>query len=246
MTDYLSSALLRTDAHTRLFCLPHAGAGASVYRTWANELAPGLQLCAVQLPGRESRLGERPIDHAPELVRELVSGLSPFLDRPYVVFGHSMGALLAFELACALRRSGLPQPAHLFVSAQRAPHLALPPVAIHELNPREFREELRRLGGTPEAVLADEELMRFFEPVLRADFKLCETYRYESVEPLDIPISVFGGESDTRVPDTALKPWRMHTRATMSLRMFPGGHMFLQSAQANLVAAILSDLLIEP
>ncbi len=241
----LPAGLQRTDAHTRVFCLPHAGAGASAYRYWANELPPGLQLCAVQLPGRENRLGEPPIDNARALVRELVPGLRPFLDRPFVVFGHSMGALLAFELACELRRAGLPQPAHLFLAAHKAPHLPFDQAPVHQLNPREFRAELRRLEGTPEAVLANEELMQIADPILRADFKLCETYVYEPVEPLDVPLSVFGGESDPKVSVAVLEPWRAHTRSSMSVRVLPGGHLFLQSARAELVSAILADLHVE-
>jgi surfactin synthase thioesterase subunit len=241
----LPAVLQRTDAHTRVFCLPHAGAGASAYRTWANELPPGLQLCAVQLPGRENRLGEPPIDSAVALVRELSTGLRAFLDRPFVVFGHSMGALLAFELACELRRAGLPQPVHLFLSAHKAPHLPFDQAPVHRLDPRRFRAELRRLEGTPESVLANEELMQIAEPILRADFKLCETYVYEPVEPLDVPLSVFGGESDPNVSAAALDPWRVHTRASMSVRMLPGRHLFVQSARAELVSAILSDLHVE-
>lgn len=241
----LPAALQRTDAHTRVFCLPHAGAGASAYRTWTNELPPGLQLCAVQLPGRENRLGEPPKDSAAALVGELVSGLRAFLDRPFVVFGHSMGALLAFELACELRRAGLPQPAHLFLAAHKAPHLPFDQEPVHQLDPRRFRAELRRLEGTPESVLANEELMQIAEPILRADFKLCETYVYEPVDPLDVPFSVFGGESDPNVSAAALDPWRVHTRASVSVRLLPGGHLFVQSARAELVSAILSDLHVE-
>lgn len=241
----LPAALERTDAHTRVFCLPHAGAGASAYRTWTNELPPGLQLCAVQLPGRENRLGERPIDDARGLARALASGLRAFLDRPFVVFGHSMGALLAFELACELRRAGLPQPAHLFLAAHKAPHLPFDQAPVHPLDRERFRAQLRRLEGTPESVLANEELMQIAEPILRADFKLCETYVYEPVEPLDVPLSVFGGASDPNVSAAALDPWRVHTRASMSLRMLPGGHLFVQSARAELVSAILSDLHVE-
>jgi surfactin synthase thioesterase subunit len=241
----LPAALVRTDAHTRFFCLPHAGAGASAYRSWANELPPDLQLCAVQLPGRENRLGDRPVDDAVTLARQLVSELRPFLDRRFVVFGHSMGALLAFEVACELRRAGLPQPAHLFVSAHKAPHLPFDQAPVHQMDPREFRAELRRLEGTPDEVLANEELMQIAEPILRADFKLCETYVYRPVEPLDIPISVFGGAGDSKVPAAVLQPWREHTRRSMSLRVFPGGHLFLQAARAELVSAILSDLHID-
>ncbi|MBM3779487.1 MAG: thioesterase [Acidimicrobiia bacterium] len=246
MTDrWLPATLLRTAAHTRVFCLPHAGAGASTFRTWASELPAELQLCAVQLPGRENRLGEPPIDDARTLARDLAAALQPFLDRAFVVFGHSMGALLAFELACELRRRNLPQPARLFLAAHRAPHLPFDQTAVHQLDPRAFRAELRRLEGTPDAVLANEELMQIAEPILRADFKLCETYVYEPVAPLDIPLSVFGGERDAKVPAAVLEPWRDHTCSSMSLRVLPGGHLFLQTARAELVTAMLADLHID-
>jgi medium-chain acyl-[acyl-carrier-protein] hydrolase len=240
--SWLAPALLRTDAHTRVFCLPHAGAGASAYRLWAHELPPALQLCAVQLPGRENRLGERAIDDVRTMVRELAAGLRPFLDRPFVMFGHSMGALLAFELTCELRRTGLPQPRHLFLSAHRAPHLPGDLPHVHTRSPQEFRAELRRLEGTPAAVLEHEELMQIAEPILRADFKLCETYAFEPVEPLDVPLSIFGGVDDTKVPEAVLQPWQQHTRVPIRLRVLPGGHLFVQQCRTEVLSAMLDDL----
>jgi surfactin synthase thioesterase subunit len=242
---WLAPNLLRTDAHTRFFCLPYAGAGASAYRTWNNELPSGLQLCAVQLPGRENRLGERAIDNTQALVTAMLAGIRPYLDRPFVIFGHSMGALLAFELTRELRRVGLSQPRHLFLSAHRAPHLPGELPHVHSLSRPDFIAELRRLEGTPEEVLEHEELMQIAEPILRADFKLCETYEYTPGEPLDIPLSVFGGADDLKVHEKVLEPWREHTRASMRLRIFPGGHLFLQQARAELVSAILEDLRID-
>ncbi len=242
---WLAPSLLRTDARMRFFCLPYAGAGASAYRTWANELPPELQLCAVQLPGRENRLGERPIDNTAALVGQMLGGIRAYLDRPFVVFGHSMGALLAFELARELRRLGLPQPRHLFLSAHRAPHLPGELPHVHSLSRPDFLAELRRLEGTPEEVLAHEELMQIAEPILRADFKLCETYAYVPGAPLDIPLSIFGGTEDLKVNERVLQPWREHTRASMRLRVFPGGHLFLQQARMELVSAILEDLRID-
>jgi len=246
MTDrWLAPSLLRTDARMRLFCLPYAGAGASAYRTWANEIPPELQLCAVQLPGRENRLGDRPIDDAATLVREMLAGIRPYLDRPFVIFGHSMGALLAFELARELRRLGYPQPRHLFLSAHRAPQLPGLLPHVHSLTRSEFIAELRNLEGTPEEVLAHEELMQIAEPILRADFKLCELYEYVPGEPLDIPLSIFGGADDPKITESVLEPWRQQTRASMKLRIFPGGHLFLQQSRMELVSAILEDLHID-
>ena len=246
MSDrWLAPNLLRTDARMRLICLPHAGAGASAYRAWSQELPPDLQLCAVQLPGRENRLNERPADSTIRLVPELLGGIRPYLDRPFVMFGHSMGALVAFELTRELRRLGLPQPRHLFLSAHRAPHLPNLLQPVHSLSRPDFVAELRRLEGTPDEVLTHEELMQIAEPILRADFKLCETYEYVSGQPLDMPLSIFGGADDPNVQPDVLEPWREHTRASMRLRIFPGGHLYPQQQRAELVAAILADLRID-
>lgn len=242
MSRWLAPNLQQTDARTRFFCLPYAGAGASAYRWWINELPADIQLCPVQLPGRENRLGERAIDNAPALIRELLAGLQPYLDRPFVIFGHSMGALLAFELTRELRRLGLPQPQHLFLSAHRAPHLPGLLPHVHTLSRSEFLSELQRLEGTPKEVLEHEELMQIAEPILRADFKLCETYEYTPGPPLDIPLGIFGGTDDPKVGEDVLAPWREHTLAPMRLRMLPGGHLFLQQSRAPLASAILEDL----
>jgi myxalamid-type polyketide synthase MxaE and MxaD/epothilone polyketide synthase D len=226
----------------RLFCLPYAGAGATAYRLWSFQGPPGLQVCPVQLPGRENRLAERPFRSASALVPELVEGLRRFLDRPFAIFGHSMGALLAFEMVRELRRLGLPQPVHLFVSSHRAPHLPDRGPDVHLLDHAAFLEQLRLLQGTPEEVLANEELMQIAEPILRADFELCATYAYAAGQPLDLPLSVFGGTEDPQVPEDDLHPWREHTRAAMRLRMFPGHHLYLREARQPLMAAILDDL----
>lgn len=244
-SGWLAETLLRTSARTRVLCLPHAGAGASAYRLWARELPPELQLCPIQLPGRENRLGERPRDDARGLASELADGLTPFLDRPFVLFGHSMGALLSYELACELRRRGLPQPAHLFLSAHRAPHLPGGLQHVHQLDRPAFLEELRKMDGTPAAVLEQEDLMQIAEPILRADFRLCETYSWTPVDPLDVPMSVFGGEDDAKVSRAVLEPWQEHARKVIRLRMIPGGHLFVQHRRADVVSALLEDLCID-
>lgn len=239
---WLPQSLLQTDASMRLFCLPYAGAGAGAYRAWSHEVPRDLQLCPVQLPGRENRIRERPVDDAPTLVRQILDGIRPFLDRPFVIFGHSMGALLGYELARELRRQGLPQPKHLFLAAHRAPHLPGEHPYVHDLTYDKFIAEMRRLEGTPEEVLAHRELMDLVAPILRADFKLCETYSYVPGDPLDIPLSIFGGLTDPKVDERVLAPWREHTTAAMTLRMFAGGHLFLQQERPRLVTSILEDL----
>src|SRR3954469_937665 len=148
-----------TVAQMRLFCFPHAGAGASAYREWETELAGTLQVCRVQLPGREERVREPAFTNVLRLAEVLADELEPWFDRPFAFFGHSMGALIAFELTRELRRRALPLPAHLFVSARRAPHLPARKRALHALPDDEFDADLRALDGTRAAVLADRELM---------------------------------------------------------------------------------------
>lgn len=239
---WLPPALLETRASMRLFCLPYAGSGASAYRLWASEVPPSLQVCAVQLPGRESRLREQPFTTAEALVPELIEGLRPFLDRPFAVFGHSMGALLGFELARALRALGLRQPAHLFLSGHRAPHLPRRGPDVHRYSHAEFIDELRKMEGTPEEVLAHEELMQIAVPILRADFELCAVYTYTPGDPLDMPLSIFGGAHDPTVPEEDLHPWNEHTRAGTTVRMFPGNHLYLKDRRQDVVRAVVSGL----
>ena len=235
---WLPPALLDTRAPMRLFCLPYAGGGASAYRMWAAALRSDVQLCAVQLPGRENRLGEPLYTSASDLVPALVEAMRPFLDRPYAIFGHSMGGLLAFEAARRMRRLGLPAPRQLFISSHRAPHLTDRSTQVHRLGRAEFIDALRNLHGTPEEVLANEELMQIAEPVLRADFQLCETYVYTADDPLEMPMNVFGGANDPDVTEGDLRPWSEHTRATTAVRMFPGHHLYVRDAREPLVRAI--------
>ena len=227
----------------RLFCLPPAGSGASPFRAWARALPDGIELCPIQLPGREERLTERPYDRLAPLVDALAGALRDHLDRPFALFGHSMGALLAFELARALRRDGAGLPLlHLFVSGYRAPHLPDPDPPLHPLPGPAFWDEVRRLNGTPTVVLDNAELRRLVEPTLRADFAVHETYAHEPGEPLACPISVFGGLDDQEVSRGQLEEWRRHARGPFILRMLPGDHFFIHPSRDALLRAIAEDL----
>ena len=232
----------KLQARLRLFCFPYAGGGASIFRTWSEILPPQIEVCPVQLPGRESRLLEAPFSQLFLLIEPLAQALLPYLYMPCAFFGHSMGALISFELAHYLRQQYDLSPVHLFVSARRAPQLIARDAPIHHLPEPQFVEELRRLKGTPEEVLQTSELLQLLIPFLRADFAMCETYLYTPGEPLTCPISVFGGLQDEEVSRDMLTAWHEQTRGSFKLRLFVGDHFFLHAARASLVQALLQDL----
>jgi surfactin synthase thioesterase subunit len=226
----------------RLFCLPFAGGGASAYRLWGAALPSWIEVCAIQPPGREDRYREPPFTALTSLAQAAAREIVPLIDRPYALFGHSMGALVAFEIARALRHAGLPAPLALLPAAYPAPHLPLARAPIHHLPDAGFIEEMRRMQGTPDAVLDNQELMAFVLPILRADFQACDTYVCAPEPPLDCPFFVYGGTLDREVAEASLAQWCRQTRAACERRLFPGTHFFVQSHRAELLAAIGQDL----
>ncbi len=232
----------RQEARIRLFCFPYAGGGASIYHAWAQSLPPQVEVCPVQLPGRENRIREEPFRRMEALVEALAAGLAPLLDRPFAFFGHSMGSLIAFELARGLRREGRPGPVHLFVSGHRAPQLPPQDEPIHPLPDREFLDKVFQLNGTPEEVRTNPELRALFLPILRADFELCETYRYRAEPPLPCPLSAFGGLGDSHAPREELQAWQAQSQGRFVLRMLPGDHFFLTSAGPLLLKILGQEL----
>lgn len=209
----------------RLFCFPNAGGGASAYIPWVRGLAPAIEVCPVQLPGRENRLGERPISHMDEMVQKLAQALLPYWGKPFAFFGHSMGALIAFSLARHLRQQGLPLPEHLFLSAYRAPHLP-PKDRLHGIAEEELVQKMLTLNGTRQEVFANPELRRLLLPIFRADFELCETYTCTPEPPLALPVTVLGGMEDTRAGQKELEGWCEYTSQPLRLQMLPGDHFF--------------------
>jgi medium-chain acyl-[acyl-carrier-protein] hydrolase len=213
-------------ASLRLFCFPYAGANAMVYRSWADKLPSHIEVVAIQLPGRGKRRQERPLTSLSKLVDLL--GSAP-LKEPFAFFGHSMGALVAFELARLLRRERRALPLHLFISSRSAPQLNSCHRPLHDLPTSELMQELNQLDGTPREVLEHPELMEMMLPILRADFSICDTYEYSQAAPLPCPISAFGGFQDADVPRQNLEAWREQTSSSFTLRMLPGKHFFLHS-----------------
>ena len=232
-------------APLRLFCFSYAGGGASVFRPWADMLPQGVEVCCIQLPGHEFRLGEPAYTRLAPLIQSLADAISPYLDRPFAFFGHSMGALIAFELARQLRRTHDKHPVRLCLGAYRAPHLKNPNIKIYHL-PSEVFKVVLRADGIPERILQNEELMQAMLPTLRADFELCDTYKHTEEPPLECPFSIFGGVEDIRVSAADLEAWHRHSALPSSLVMLPGSHFFLHSAQDLLLAALAQDLALQP
>lgn len=234
----------KAGSHVRLrvFCFPYAGGGASVFRAWANYLPSDVQVCALQLPGRHSRLSERPYWQLKPLVQRLGEVILPLVECPFALFGHSMGALLGFELLRHLRNQHGLSPVYFFASGGQAPHLLKPGPPLHTLPEQAFITELYRLNSLPVEALQSAELMRLILPALRADIALCETYIYSPGAPLDCPISTFRGMQDYRITQYEIDAWAFHTRSGFKLRVLPGDHFFLETARTLLLRAICDDL----
>lgn len=228
-------------ASVRLFCFPYAGGGATLFRTWPGDLPPFVEVFAAQLPGRGPRLSEPSFTRLTTMVEALAEAITPHLDRPFAFFGHSMGAMISFELARLLRSERRPQPAHLFVSGRRAPQWPEDSRRTYDLPEPEFVEELRRLSGTPREVLEHPELMQLMIPLLRADFAVCQTYEYVPGPPLGCPLTVFGGLEDETTREQ-LEPWREQTTSAFELRMLPGNHFFINEAQRQVLHIIGQQL----
>lgn len=228
-------------AATRLFCVPYAGGGSQVFQQWPDLLPLSFEVWVVNLPGRGKRLLEPTFSELSRLITALTKALFPLLDRPFAIFGHSMGALIGYETARALRSVNGPMPTHLLVSGCFAPHLP-DPHPIYHLPQEEFVRELRRLNGMPKEVLESEELMELVLPALRADFTATETYSYREEPPLPCSISAFGGWRDPLTTRESLQAWRIHTARYFSMRMFPGDHFFIHSMQKALLDLMVCEM----
>jgi surfactin synthase thioesterase subunit len=229
-------------APVRLFCLPYAGGGASIYRSWPARI-PDVEMATVELPGRETRLAESPYADMPSLVTALTDAIEPHLTKAYAIFGHSLGARLGFELCREIRRRELPAPLVLFASGCRAPHVPRvpnPPMAA--LPDRTFIAMLQQISGTPPEVFEDPELLRLLLPALRADFTLVDGYEYTDEPALPWPIRGFGGTDDTDAREDTLLAWQAHTSASFALRRFAGGHFVLRSRPREFAEAVAADL----
>ena len=229
-------------AAIRFVCFPYAGGGAGIFHGWPELLPPEVEVWAIQPPGREFRIKETPVPRLSSLVRLLAPETLPILDRPFVFFGHSLGALAAFETARALRRNYALQPECLLVSGRSAPQLKLKETAIHTLPDELLIEKLRNMNGTPASVLRNAELMRLLLPALRADLAACETYMYADEPPLACRITAYGGLGDVEISLPALEEWNSQTTAEFRVETFPGDHFFIHSAKSRLLNSVRQEL----
>ena len=221
-------------ASLRLFCFPYAGGNSYIFRPWCDRLPENIEICPIELPGRGFQLKSTPFNQIEPLVKAIATAILPYLNKPFAFFGHSMGGLVSFELARFIRREYNLEPVHLFISGRRAPQVKDSKPPIHDLPQAEFIQELRKLNGTPEAVLNNDELMELLVPILRADFAVLENYNYAPEAPLNCPISVFGGLQDREVKLEELEAWREQTVGSFSLKMLSGDHFFIHSSQSLL------------
>lgn len=227
----------------RLVCFPYAGVGPSVYRPWLTALPGHIEARFLQLPGREGRWRESALTSIPEIADRVSRALVPHLDAPFAFYGHSLGALVSFEVTRRLRAAGGPMPRHLFLGAHRGAQLPNPHPPIRHLGDEAFVAETRkRYDGIPQAVLDNPELLELMLPCLRADFTAFETYEYRAEAPLDVPISAFGGDLDGYVRTHEVAGWREQTTGRFRMRVIPGNHFFLQTARDQVIAALVDDL----
>lgn len=240
----LSFVALAPNPHAafRLVCLHHAGGSAITFRGWEQQLDPRCELWSLQLPGRGRRYSEPLIREPNRLISLLEEEFMPWIDKPYILFGHSMGALLAYELACAVERSRARAPVHLLLCGRRAPHQPSPHAPMHQLPDAELIEKVRSLDGTDEEILEHPELIELLLPILRADFQIAETHSNSIGPPLKCPISVFTGSRDPWVSEEAARAWQDLTTGPFTYKQYDGGH-FLTSEQRQLIVGEVNDIL---
>lgn len=228
------------DPAVRLLCFPHAGGGASSFNGWRRELPDRIELVKVQLPGREDRREEPAHTRMADLVADLVPHVEALLDRPVVLYGHSVGSLLAFELIRELRRRGYPPPLALIISSRRAPHRALRPEhLLHTLPDEALARRVEDLGGVLPRMMRDEKWRGHFLPRIRADLRLSDTYVHGEGPRLDCPLHTFLGEHDTLVARDDWEAWSEHAPGEFTRRVLPGGHFFSRHGQAELIGDVV-------
>jgi medium-chain acyl-[acyl-carrier-protein] hydrolase len=243
MSNWISSPKINPHARVRLFCFPYSGASASTYYPWIDILPPSIEVIPLQLPGRGNRVSEKPFTDIKNLIQVLENVLFDSLsEKPFAFFGHSMGALVAYELSKQLEKNHQLSPLILFVSGHNAPHIPDRADPIHHLEESDFLDRIRKLNGTPDEVLRDKELVNLLLPILRADFKLSETYEWKLGKILSCPIIACGGLQDEYLDKNGLDAWGELTEYGSSIRFFPGDHFYINQNRHSLLQVIAQEL----
>lgn len=230
-------------ARIRLYCFPYAGGGASVFLPWSNRIGKDIDVWPIQLPGRENRVSEPCLVSVDDVAKGIADDPDLAFTGRFAFFGHSLGAIVGYEVARRLRESGRTAPVRLFASAHRAPQIPLSHPPCWNLSDAEFQTRLMALNGTPSEVFRDQALWDLMLPALRADFRLDETYVH--VKPdvkLSCPITVLGGTTDEEIPIEHLAAWRAVTTAPVDLRIFDGNHFFIHTQRTVLIDAVAHSL----
>jgi surfactin synthase thioesterase subunit len=226
------------DCDLRIFCFHYAGGSASMFFPWCKSLPEYVELAAIQWPGRESRFGETLVTSMHAIIQDLFEEFKLLLDKPFIVFGHSIGAIASFELAMKLYNCSVRLPEHLIVSGCRAPHLPLRRKPISNLSDDKLISELMHFNGTPKEIFAHKESVELFLPIIRADFTVSETYNYLKEEPLPVKITAIHGQNDTIVCEADVEAWAKHTTDEFRKFTIRGDHFFIKSAQDDLINII--------
>jgi medium-chain acyl-[acyl-carrier-protein] hydrolase len=240
-TSWIVRHIPRPQSRVRLICFPHAGGAAWAYQRWVPRLPTDVELCAVELPGHGTRIREPLLEDFDAVFGQMVEALQPEFDRPLCLFGHSLGAILAFEVARRLR-SGSVEVVHLFVSGHNAPQNARDVEDVSQLDDAALTDRLIKLNCSPPAVLHNSELMRLVLPVIRADFAIYSSYAYRDNGPLSCPITTFGGIQDPHTELTGLQAWHHQTTGPFSLRQFMGDHFFVYHAEREILHLLAAEL----
>ncbi|NGP59373.1 thioesterase [Paenibacillus thiaminolyticus] len=229
-----------------LFCIPYAGGSAhAIYGKWVEKLDPGIKLHPLELAGHGRRMGEPFHANVAEAVQDLLDKMRPsIVQRPYAVYGHSMGTSLAYELTVAVRASGLPQPAALFLSGRIPPHLKYNKEPMHKLSDAEFLEKIRKIGGTPAQFFESKDLLKLFLPILRHDYRMIEQYRLNGKpQPVDGDIVFFLSDEDQYVNLPEILEWEQYNKRSFEYHPFQGGHFFIHEAWDQICMLINRKLL---
>lgn len=222
----------------RLFCFPYAGGGSSAFYPWKTYLANNIELIAIQYPGREGRFSEPLVSELKVITHELAKGFKPYLDNPYLIFGHSLGSLIGFEFIRLIRQLNFPLPKHFIVSGAKAPHMPLRRKHLHNLEDIAFKKELMKYNGVPEHILNNDELMNLFMPLLRNDFKITEDYVYQDLDPLSCNITALSGLDDETVLKDEVLGWGKQTNKNFQHISYPGDHFFIRNHQIHIIQVI--------